>query len=268
MIDHGDVKARYVRLSVTGNEMNGLFPAVWNIKVFSGGQDPFPQNNKPFNKQATVSVPKPTGLLFELNAESYPVGSFVGRIVNEKNKGQGFDAFSMAVPIQNYEGKQAFAFNGYQKFKSDFGLPETIRGNAPYSISAWVASSTTKENECILDVNEAYGELEKIIFGYGTSPRSGITMHHGWYEDMGLKDLQPSGKWQHVVVSFDGYKEKIYINGIFIQEKDIFLRVAKSDKLTLGTKFDGEHQFGGYLHSLKFYDMPLDQEQITKLYNQ
>ena len=62
--------------------------------------------------------------------------------------------------------------------------------------------------------------------------------------------------------------KKIYINGIFVQEKDIFLRVAKSDKLTLGTKFDGEHQFGGYLHSLQLYDTPLTEEEISKLYNQ
>lgn len=268
MIDRGDIKARYVRLTITGNEKNGLLPAVWNIKIFSEGEDPFPQNDRLFNRQATKAAPQRQGLLFEINADNYPIGTLAGRIVNDKNKKEGFDAFAMAVPVENYKDKTAFAFNGYQRFKSDFNLPETMESNAPYSISAWIASPNPKENECILDINESYGELEKIIFGYGTSPRSGITMHHGWYEDMGLKQMTPDDDWQHVVVTFDGYKEKIYINGIFVQEKDIFLRVAKSDKLTLGTKFDGEHQFGGYLHSLQLYDMPLKQEEINKLYNQ
>lgn len=268
MIDHGDAKARYIRLTVKGTERNGLFPAVWNIKVFSDGVDPFPQNDRSFNRQATVAAPQRNGLLFEINADSYPEGSLVGRIVNEINKKEGFNAYAMAVPVQKHSEKTAFAFNGYQQFKSDFGLPETMVGNAPYAISAWISSSNPKENECILDINESYGELEKIIFGYGTSPRSGITMHHGWYEDMGLMDMKADNDWKHLVITFDGYKEKIYINGIFVQEKDIFLRVAKSDKLTLGTKFDGEHQFGGYLHSLQLYDTPLTEEEISKLYNQ
>ncbi|WP_419033195.1 family 43 glycosylhydrolase [Dysgonomonas gadei] len=268
MTDHGDVKARYIRLTVTGNEKNGLFPAVWNIKVFSEGEDPFPNNSQPFDKQAKVATPKRQGLLFEINANSYPAGSLVARIFNEKNKKEGFDAFSMAVPIKNYKSKTAFAFNGYQQFRSDFGLPETMTGNAPYSISAWIASENPKENECILDINESYGELEKIIFGYGSSPRSGITMHHGWYEDMGIKDIRTDGDWKHIVVTFDGYKEKIYINGIFVKEKDIFLRVGKSEKITLGTKFDGEHRFTGYLNSLRFYDTPLTQNEISELYNQ
>lgn len=267
MIDHRDIKARYIRLTITGNEKNGLLPAVWNIKVFSEGEDPFPNNTGRFDKQATAAASKRQGLLFEINAGDYPNGSLAGRILNNLDKKQGFDAKSMAVTVKEYRNKLAFAFNGYQQFKSDFGLPATMTGNAPYSISAWIASSEPKENECILDINEAYGEIEKIIFGYGTSPRSGITMHHGWYEDMGIKDMKTDDNWKHIVVTFDGYKEKIYINGSFIQEKDIFLRVAKSDRLTLGTKFDGEHQFRGYLHSLRFYDTPLKQEDITELYN-
>lgn len=269
MTDRGDAKARYLRLTVTGNEKNGLFPAVWNIKVFSDGEDPFPGNDKPFDKQATTPAPARNGLLFEINADSYPVGSRVARIRNERNAGEGFDAFSMAVSVEKHRDRTAFAFDGYQQFRSDFGLPETIAGNAPYAIAAWVAAGgEQKENGCILDINAAYGELEKIIFGYGTSPRSGITMHHGWYEDMGLDDMKPGDEWKHIVVSFDGYREKIYINGIFVKEKDIFLRVKKSDKMTLGAKFDGDHRFAGYLHSLQFYDTPVGEEQVADLYNQ
>ncbi|MBK5720118.1 family 43 glycosylhydrolase [Dysgonomonas sp. Marseille-P4677] len=267
MTDHGDIKAKYIRLTISGNEMNGLFPAVWNIKVFSEGKDPFPANEMLFNRQAATAVPKRRGLLFEINANDYQIGELAGRITNNRDTKQGFNAISMAVPIKDHKSKKAFAFNGYQQFKSDFGLPETMTGNAPYSVSAWIASPYPKENECIIDINESYGELEKIIFGYGTSDRSGITMHHGWYEDMGIKDMETSDEWKHIAVTFDGYKERIYINGIFVKEKDIFLRVGKSERLTLGTKFDGEHQFRGYLHSLQFYDIPLKQEQITELYN-
>lgn len=267
MMENGDVKARYVRLTVTGNQMNGHFPAVWNIKIFSDGKDPFENNNQLFDKQSAQAAPERNGLLFEINADSYKDGELVGRILNEKNKKQGFDAFGMAVPMKKYNGKMAFAFNRYQKFTSDFGLPETMTGNAPYTISAWVSSANPKANECILDINDSYGELEKISLCYGTDPRGGITMHHGWYEDMGIKDLNPDSKWRHIVITFDGYMEKIYIDGKFVKEKDIYLRVGKSEKMTLGTKFTGEHPFGGYLHSLKFYDTPMNEQEIIEQYN-
>lgn len=268
MIEHGDAKARYVRLTVTGNEKNGLFPAVWNIKVFSDGTDPFTNNNERFHNQAKKEAPKRQGLLFEINADNYSEGSVVGRILNDKNKSQGFDAIGMAVPVKRHNGKSAFIFDGYQNFKSDFGLPETIEGNAPYSISMWVSSPNPEENECILDINEAYKEISKITVGYGTSPQSGITMHYGWYEDMGIKDLKPANEWKHIVVTFDGYMEKIYINGELVREKDIFLRVEKSEKITLGVKHDGEFPFKGKLHSLKFYDLPLSQDDVKKQYNE
>lgn len=266
MIDHGDVKARYVRLTIVGNEKNGLFPAVWNVKIFSDGSDPFPNNDKQFNKQSTNPVEKQKGLLVSINADSYSTGEVVGRIKNEQNPVQGFDAFGMAVPIKMYNGKKAFAFDGYQQFRSDFGLPTSMTNNSPYTILAWVASPKPAENECILDINKAYGELEKIILGYGTSPRSGITMHHGWYEDMGLTSMESNGSWVHVAVTFDGYKERIYINGEFVKEKDMLLRIPKSEQLTLGTKSNGEHKFTGNLHSLQLYDTPMTSEEVKQIY--
>ncbi len=265
MIDRGDVSARYIRLTFTGNEKNGFIPAVWNIQVFSEGTDPFDNNDQLFNKQATVPAGKRKGILFEINANSYRQGDILGRIENKLNKSEGFNAYGMPVTVKEFNGKKAFAFNGEQDFKSDFGLPETMNGNPPYTISAWVASSNHKENECIIDLNDSWGELQKIIFGYGTSPRSGITMHHGWYEDMGLENLPEPGSWNRITVTFDGYKEKIYLNGHFVKEKDILLTVEECKELTLGRKSDGQHPFAGYLHSLKVYDTVLSEEEIAQL---
>jgi hypothetical protein len=263
LIDRGNTSARYVRLTFTGNEKNGYIPAVWNIKVFSEDNDPFENNDKPFNKQAIRPAEKRKGLLFEITADDYRPGDITGRITNRHNPEQGFDAKAMAVPVVRHKEKNAFVFNGKQQFESDFGLPATMSGNAPYTLSAWVASSdSTNENECIIDLNESYGELSKIILGYGTSPRSGITMHYGWHEDMGLNTLPPKGEWTHVVVAYDGYKEKIYINGVFVKEKNIFLNVGECKTMTLGIKSDGEHPFSGYLHALKLYDTVVSDTDI------
>lgn len=43
MVDFGEAKARYVRLTYLGGQKNGFGGAVWNIKVFSGVEDAMPQ---------------------------------------------------------------------------------------------------------------------------------------------------------------------------------------------------------------------------------
>lgn len=40
MMDAGKAKARYLRLTITGNEQNGLSGAIWNLKAFNGGKNP------------------------------------------------------------------------------------------------------------------------------------------------------------------------------------------------------------------------------------
>lgn len=43
MVDFGDTKARYVRLTYTGGQKNGFGGAIWNIKVYGDVQDSAPQ---------------------------------------------------------------------------------------------------------------------------------------------------------------------------------------------------------------------------------
>ena len=43
MVDFGDVKARYVRLTYTGGQKNGFGGAIWNIKVYGSVEDSAPQ---------------------------------------------------------------------------------------------------------------------------------------------------------------------------------------------------------------------------------
>lgn len=43
MVDFGDVKARYVRLTTTGTQRNGFAGALWNIKVFGEFEMASPQ---------------------------------------------------------------------------------------------------------------------------------------------------------------------------------------------------------------------------------
>lgn len=74
--------------------------------------------------------------------------------------------------------------------------------------------------------------------------------------------MDGEGQWQHWVVTFDGYNERIYLDGKMIQEKNMFLMIRPHGHITLGSSMDGGNKFSGYLHSLQFYDRNFTEEEV------
>ena len=77
-----------------------------------------------------------------------------------------------------------------QEFRSDFSLGKAFTGNSPYTLMAWIYMENISTNECIADLTNVGGELEKVVLGYGTDTQAGVVSHHGSFEDMGLPGLQ------------------------------------------------------------------------------
>lgn len=266
MVDVGKVKARYIRLTVTGTESNGQFGAIWNIKVFNQGQDE-PMEIGTFNDHSTEAALPREGLIFDINADDYSMVEPIDRLLNRKDKLRGFDAYGARVPVRLKEGKSAFIFNGHQDFRSDFSLPETFTGNGMYTLMTWLYMEDLSEYEYFVDLTNAHGELEKIAIGYGENKNSGIVSHHGGYEDMGLENLDELSRWVHLTVSFDGYMEKIYLDGQLVKEKDIVLRLPTSDFITIGRKYGDSWTFKNSIHSMALYDVALEEKDIKAAFN-
>lgn len=206
------------------------------------------------------------GLLMDINAAESRVGDAITTLKNSRGIEGRFIAQDAPLSVVLKKQRIAFEFDGNQRFDSNFGLPETMEGNSPYSIAAWIMNPNLSEAECILDVNQAGGELEKIVFGYGKDSNSGIISHHAGYEDMGLQDISGNQEWIHLVATYDGFKERIYINGNMVKEKDILLRLPLSEKLFIGKDFAGERPYTGWLSSLSLYDIPLSSLEVSTLY--
>ncbi|WP_071147449.1 family 43 glycosylhydrolase [Bacteroides ihuae] len=253
MTDFGNTKARYIRLTVTGGQKGGQFGAIWNIKVFADND----QDGGP----PTLAATKRAGLFLDINADDYQVGDSIRSIKNRIGKGV-FTSETSSLPVVMKDQFKAFAFDSTQWFKSDFNLPETMRDSAPYTLEAWVLNPQAKVNECIADLVSSEGELEKIMLCNGTEPRCGVVCHFGWFEDMGFSEIVKKGGWQHWVITYDGYVEKVYLNGKKMKEKDIVLLLPKGEYIALGKTAIGDWPFTGYLHSLKVYDIPFSEKEI------
>lgn len=201
------------------------------------------------------------GLVIHLTADDFAEKDTIPYISNHGVKGY-FEDITTPVTIESIEGKKAFYFDGRQKYRSNFVLPNSITDNAPYTLEAWILNPALEVNECIVDFTSSHDELEKIMLINGTEPRCGILNHYGWYEDVGYKKIEAlAGKWQHIYVCFDGRTEYVYLNDELISKKDIQLQIKPSQYITLGRNAEDEWPFTGYLHSLKLYDefIPLKQ---------
>ncbi len=262
MIDEKKTKARYIRLTNTGNQKNGFFGAIWNMKVFANDPKVFPQEwideiYSPANLIMENPGPASKGLVVDINADDYDTGKQLSSIKNRA--GGAFVSMSAdtLLDVKTVAGKKGFHFDGMHFYKSDF--PLGIRDNQPYTLDAVILNPSIGENECIADFTSSHGELEKIMLVNGYEKRCGVLNHYGWYEDVGYdRILEHEGKWQHWTVVFDGYLEKVYLNGNLISERDIQLLVKPVEHITLGRNAERHWPFTGYVNSIRFYDCVMD----------
>ena len=241
------VKARYVKITFLGCQKQGYPGALWNVKVFSTLED---KDN--FEWPAPKVLGESGDELIHITADDFQVGDTIWYIPNHGVVSGGFEHEDGLMVVQNVEGTKALPFDSATIFASDFPMPELWRDNVPYHLEATLYNPTIQLNECVADFTSSHDELEKIMLVNGTEPRCGIVNHYGWYEDVGYREMKTlEGRWQHVVVDFDGRIEKVWINDMLISEKDIQIMVKPVQRVLLGRNAEREWPFTGYLHSLR-----------------
>lgn len=290
LIDTGKAEARYIRITITDTQKNGHFPAIWNVKVYNATKKSNPMNLLPSTDHIDYSAveagypnlhKKDVELqarkeaydrgykVIDINADDYAKGKSIEtkEIVNRCG---GTFKGTTPVIVEIKKGKYAFYFDGQTSLQSDFALPTTMKYNAPYSISAWVLNPSVGGIETVAEFTQRRNDLATIEFRQGTDRQNGLLAHNASFENFGCPSecKQGEGEWQHWTISYDGYYERIYLNGKLVAEKNSFLMIRPEGNITLGSSFDGSNKFSGYVHSLKFYDKPLTEEEISQEYSE
>lgn len=271
-------KARYIRTTITDTQKNGHFPAVWNVKVYLANKQldpaklfPSPQTDEAaivegypwihkkdieLEERAAASKDNADGLLFELDANRYEFGANV----------QG-------VPVVPKDGKAAFRFDGKHSIhvggrddQGELKAPhmKMLTYNAPYTATAWVLNPEASGIETVAQFMPAGNDLATIELRNGTNPSEGIVGHNASFENAGAATAVKAGKWQHWVVSFDGFNERIYCDGQIVSEKNIFIMLRPQGGITIGASARGNNPFTGFLHALRLYDRAFSADEVAK----
>lgn len=260
---YSHVKARYIRLTITGTQKNGHYPAVWNLKVY----DATPKNDPvklfpdvtPDEQAITSGYPwihqkdltddvKATGrrCLLDVSADNYALGSTV-----------------QDVPVLPHQGVAAFRFTGEKALRIDTADMHSLRYNAPYTITAWINNPEAGAVETVANLMPAGNDLATISLRNGTSKTEGIVAHNASFENAGATGSLRPGVWQHWVVTFDGFNERVYCDGRKVSEKNIFLMLRPDGVVTVGAEADGGNPFTGWLHALRVYNYPFSEADVA-----
>ena len=110
-------------------------------------------------------------------------------------------------------------------------------------------------------------DLATTEFRLGTNPSDGLINHNGSFESSGApKEIKDGeGKWQFWVITFDGWMERVYLNGKQIKEKNNFLMVRPEGHITIGADGSGSNNFMGYINTIGIIPFALSSDEIEQV---
>ena len=147
-------------------------------------------------------------------------------------------------------------------------MPQTFRYNAPYTIAAWVLSTDERPVSTIASLSPSPADLATTELRLGTEPSAGLMNHNGSFESFGASEAIKAGigQWQYWVVTFDGWKERAYLNGQLIHEQNNFFMVRPEGPVTIGADGTGTNTFQGYISQLSIEPGSVSSDEVSRRY--
>jgi len=249
---------------------------------------PTPANNSTLNQsyvEIKVSIEEPNldTLIFNWNGTNYTIydDSLVLHVNLDNNSAIGEDS-SQVVDISKYghigaiygaayvEGKygKALKFDGVNDYVT-FGNKPEFQITKNITIAAWVKHNTGSPRsweDIVMKGNTAYGFQFYSTQGYFTFH---LTAAGGGWKNLPSNVKPLPSVWYHVVGTYDGKTQRIYINGVLNNEiKDTFTISTNSEPLTIGYKVAGDNSYlNGIVDDIQIYNRVLTPEEIKMLYH-
>ncbi|MBR6121581.1 MAG: family 43 glycosylhydrolase [Prevotella sp.] len=282
MIDKGKTRARYLRITITDTQKNGHLPAIWNVKVWKKAPqlpsvsvaeiDGYPgmhrKDVEPQERHGAHSVM----ILDVASMAKDSLRPFDASVLTAQGTTGASMTFKANKPVRFRvkDGRWAFFLNGTQHLTSSDVLPADYRYNAPWTIAALVYNTHVGPVSTVASLSTSRADLATTAFRLGTDPQTGLMNHNGSFESYGAPDAvrQGEGRWQLWVVTFDGWMERVYVDGRLLREQNNFLMVRPEGRITIGADGMGANSFQGYIGLLMIMPEAVTAERVASLYNE
>ena len=145
----------------------------------------------------------------------------------------------------------------------DYMQTNNAFNNTNHSISVWVNITADTDSKTIFDNRDSDNDGirimsftdEKIYYQLNTSDVVSSSAH--------------SGSWVHVVATYDGSTQKLYINGSLDSSASTSQSISVSANATIGTTSYGTKTdyYNGNISDMAIYNTGLDATNVTAMYN-
>lgn len=257
LVDKGNAAMRFIKIHIYDTQVAGLPKGIWNLKVYEEDIQGDFYTSEP---QKAEEKNNPLGLLIDISAKSYLAGESVKSIPNKGKLGGQFKT-NQDAQITMIDGKKALVISDKNAFISDFKVPVSLSGNSSFTVVADIHNEQISRYEPFLAWSKDRQDLAMAEFGYGSDRERGAITHGSW-ANVSLKEIPEAAKWHKLAYTFDGYIEKIWIDGKLLSESNKMLFVRKGEYFVLGSDIFKENFFEGAIASLQVYDKALNQDEI------
>jgi hypothetical protein len=184
------------------------------------------------------------------------------KVVDASGKGN-HGIIKGAVRIDKGRYGKALKFDG----KNDW---VTVKNDASLDLSngmtleAWVYPlSQTKGNNAVIVKRKPKGEAY-ALFSEEDANLPAAYIHDGKYHGVSSRSRLPAKTWSHLVATYDGYHQKLYVNGALAatSAKKTLIKSSKG-MLRIGGIQAGGENFHGYIDEVRIYNRALTPGEVN-----
>jgi len=161
-------------------------------------------------------------------------------------------------------GVSALSFNGSNQYLTISGT--TTLKPSTFTIAAWVKDSgsiPTPTARWIVSLNQ--NDVRLIMADSGDGHIASEIYNGSGFTTLAAGTLNV-GAWNHVVVTYDGSTQKIYLNGTLSASGSATLSWESTASSSIGATQGGSLLWNGKLDDVRIYSRPLSQTDIDTLY--
>ena len=161
-------------------------------------------------------------------------------------------------PVYNFHNLHSVDFDGVDDF---IQLDEPI-SYTQHTISTWVKASDTSSSKIIFDSRDSSEDGirirtnsdEAILYQINNSSITSSTTH--------------TAEWVHIVGTYDGTTQKLYINGSLNQSTTTSQTISTTTNAKIGTRnfSTSAVQFAGKIDELAIFDRALTADEVTAIF--
>lgn len=189
-----------------------------------------------------------------LNGTSFGVDRF-----GVSNNAATFDGINDYIRITDNGGFSTPVFSIVAWFRTESDALQTLIGKRDYSTSAGTGGA---QYQMAINYAPYPGVLSNLVGNNSTCNSIPFSSY------INTQDILCSNRWNCIIITFDGSRHKLYLNGILKRDEptsfNSFLNCGRDLRLGNGWELDPQ-SFKGQLDDVRWYNRPLTTDEINIL---